>query len=869
MAPIESLEQVIQSAQSPISQDPTAHSNQLRSLAKKPGGNIILGSLLPVAPPTPVEGDAPPEPPASTQNDPLDLIDPAHSTLVALFILSARVLPESPAPPPLQHISNFCTNFNPEHARLAPERVTMLAQGIYTLAERNQAISDAIPLLMSLVRRYPPHVGYLTTIHPLLLAACVQARHFTTVIPILAEGITEIDTQISDVQYTDNLQYHYLGGCIYGALKRYKEAEDFFETTVTAPATAASAIQLEAYKKLGLIQLILYGELRNPPRYVSSAVNRIYKAQTAYMNFAKTYGSANLNDIPASDVEAFTRDNNMGLLKQAIARIPYWAVHKLTKVYVSLSLTEIGQAIKVSDPATVRTLIQTMITTGEIHATISPSGIVKFEDPPLQTINEAEGERLLGLARAQCLKLMELDKQIAKGKPYISAALREREHSTSEFGPSYMGEESDYPGALVTMRSSPKPCGSLSIILVTTMAEKVDYIPLSQGLRAPALPQNKTKTSPLVRAARILGVAAIMLLGIRAVLPSGSVSRLGRAAGCGSHRKLVHDSKLKLPSHYTLPSGDQIPSVALGAIPLFLNQDLVSDSQFVNSLGTWKAPRGQVGDAVKTALKAGYRHIDGAWIYRNEEEVGQAIKESGVDRKDLWLTSKLWNSFHKPEDIEPVLDETLRHLQTSYLDLYLIHWPVAFKEPGPNGEIRVDHELTENPLPTWKKLEELVAKGKIRNIGVSNFNVRRLTNLTSAPDIRIRPAINQVELNFFNPQPELVKWSKENKVLLESYSPLGSNDQVGESLKNPVVQDIAKDLKITPAQVIISWHVQRGTIVLPKSVTPSRVEENLHIFKLPEEQFEKLEKAAASHPPHRVVDPSKSWGVDVFEDEKQ
>ncbi|CAE6375760.1 unnamed protein product, partial [Rhizoctonia solani] len=749
-----------------------AHSNQLRNLAKKPGGNIILGSLLPVAPPTPVEGDAPPEPPASTQNDPLDLIDPAHSTLVALFILSARVLPESPAPPPLQHISNFCTNFNPEHARLAPERVTMLAQGIYTLAERNQAISDAIPLLMSLVRRYPPHVGYLTTIHPLLLAACVQARHFTTVIPILAEGITEIDTQISDVQYTDNLQYHYLGGCIYGALKRYKEAEDFFETTVTAPATAASAIQLEAYKKLGLIQLILYGELRNPPRYVSSAVNRIYKAQTAYMNFAKTYGSANLNDIPASDVEAFTRDNNMGLLKQAIARIPYWAVHKLTKVYVSLSLTEIGQAIKVSDPATVRTLIQTMITTGEIHATISPSGIVKFEDPPLQTINEVEGERLLGLARAQCLKLMELDKQIAKGKPYISAALREREHS----------------------------------------------------------------------------VAAIMLLGIRAVLPSGSVSRLGRAAGCGSHRKLVHDSKLKLPSHYTLPSGDQIPSVALG---------------------TWKAPRGQVGDAVKTALKAGYRHIDGAWIYRNEEEVGQAIKESGVDRKDLWLTSKLWNSFHKPEDIEPVLDETLRHLQTSYLDLYLIHWPVAFKEPGPNGEIRVDHELTENPLPTWKKLEELVAKGKIRNIGVSNFNVRRLTNLTSAPDIRIRPAINQVELNFFNPQPELVKWSKENKVLLESYSPLGSNDQVGESLKNPVVQDIAKDLKITPAQVIISWHVQRGTVVLPKSVTPSRVEENLHIFKLPEEQFEKLEKAAASHPPHRVVDPSKSWGVDVFEDEKQ
>lgn len=451
-------EQVVQSSQSALAQDPAAHVNLLRNLVKKTGGNLILASLLPVAPPTPVADDAPageeapaepPAAPAPVQNDPLEIIDPVQCTVAFLFILSARVHPESPTPIPLHHITNFCTNFNPEHARLAPERVTLLAQGIYSLGERNQALQDAIPLLMSLIRRYPPHLGYLTTIHSLLLAACVQTRHFTTVVPILGEGITEIDTQISDVQYTDNLQYHYLGGCVYAALKRFKEAEDFFETTVTAPATIASAIQVEAYKKLMLIQLILYGEPRNPPRYVSGVVTRAYKAQTSYLNFAKSYGVANPNEIPPSDAEIFSKDNNMGLLKQAIARIPFWAVHKLTKVYVSLSLAEIGQAIKIPDVAAVQTLIQTMITTGEIRATISTSGIVKFEDTPLQTINEVEGERILALAQTQCLKLMELDKQIAKSKPFLSAALRDREHSAADYGGTgFMGEEADYPGAL-------------------------------------------------------------------------------------------------------------------------------------------------------------------------------------------------------------------------------------------------------------------------------------------------------------------------------------------------------------------------------------------------------------------------------------
>ncbi|KAL0577113.1 hypothetical protein V5O48_004866 [Marasmius crinis-equi] len=307
-----------------------------------------------------------------------------------------------------------------------------------------------------------------------------------------------------------------------------------------------------------------------------------------------------------------------------------------------------------------------------------------------------------------------------------------------------------------------------------------------------------------------------------------------------------------LPSHYTLPSGDKIPSVALGV---------------------WRAAKNEVGRAVKTALCNGYRHIDGAWIYRNEEEVGRALKESDIPREEVWITSKvtihsirqnplayksikLWNTFHAPDDIEPVLDESLRRLGTDYLDLYLIHWPVAMNDDG-----SYDKDLTEDPYPTWQKLEELVDKGKLRNIGVSNFNERRIKNLTANP-LKYKPAVNQVELSFWLPQPELVQWSRENDILLEAYSPLGSSERVRDSLNVPEVKEIAAQTGLTAAQVLISWHVQRGTIVLPKSVTPSRVRENLHVVRLPDDAFEKLEQAATSHKPSRGSNPSKNWGLD-------
>ncbi|KAF9265167.1 hypothetical protein L218DRAFT_898752 [Marasmius fiardii PR-910] len=362
-------------------------------------------------------------------------------------------------------------------------------------------------------------------------------------------------------------------------------------------------------------------------------------------------------------------------------------------------------------------------------------------------------------------------------------------------------------------------------------------------------PSQNVKFRPLARKYRLFAFSLISLAGFLLLFAGASVLNIGslRSIFPGKHldEKCTPTTENLdfggLPEHFTLPSGDKIPSVALGV---------------------WKAGKNEVGRAVKAALCSGYRHIDGAWIYGNEVEVGQALKESGVSREEVWITSKLWNTFHAPEDVEPALDESLHRLDTEYLDLYLIHWPVATKKDG----TYYDKDLTENPYPTWKKLEEMVDKGKVRNIGVSNFNERRLKNLTGNP-LKYQPAVNQVELNYFLPQPELLKWSKQNGILLQAYSPLGSDKRVKQSLEVPEVKEIAAQTGLTPAQVIISWHVQRGTVVLPKSVTPSRVKENLQIAALPDDAFKKLETAAVSHPPSRGSDPRKNWGLDfdVFE----
>ncbi|KAI3405671.1 GCY1 [Candida oxycetoniae] len=249
-------------------------------------------------------------------------------------------------------------------------------------------------------------------------------------------------------------------------------------------------------------------------------------------------------------------------------------------------------------------------------------------------------------------------------------------------------------------------------------------------------------------------------------------------------------------------------------------------------LGTWQATEDDVAyKSVRTALKNGYRHIDTAAIYKNEEQVGKAIAEAGIPRNELFVTTKLWNADHKK--VEAALDESLKKLQLDYVDLYLIHWPVSIN-PETNKPY-TDHDFVD----TWKALQKLYKKGeKVKAIGVSNFTIKKLEKLLNADGVDVVPLVNQVETHPLLTQPELYDYLKSKNIVLEAYSPLGSTDS--PLFKNEVVVDIAKKNKVEPAQVLVSWAIQRDTVVLPKSVTESRIISNIKTFTLSKEDFEAL-----------------------------
>ncbi len=255
-------------------------------------------------------------------------------------------------------------------------------------------------------------------------------------------------------------------------------------------------------------------------------------------------------------------------------------------------------------------------------------------------------------------------------------------------------------------------------------------------------------------------------------------------------------------------------------------------------LGTWKSDTGEVEKAVTTAINIGYRHIDCASIYQNQKEIGTAlagaINAKQVKREELWITSKLWNNAHAKKHVQPALERTLEDLQLDYLDLFLIHWPINFKANIVFPR-RPEEFLAPEAIPiieTWQAMEKMVKKGLCRHIGVCNFNLSRLIALKK--EATIQPVMNQIELHPYLQQLKMVEYCKKNGVLLTAYSPLGSADRPSalkkdnepSLLEQPIVVDIAARRNMTPGQVLLVWGLSRGTVVIPKSTNPDRLQEN-------------------------------------------
>ncbi len=256
-------------------------------------------------------------------------------------------------------------------------------------------------------------------------------------------------------------------------------------------------------------------------------------------------------------------------------------------------------------------------------------------------------------------------------------------------------------------------------------------------------------------------------------------------------------------------------------------------------LGTWKAEKGQAYTTVRKAIQLGYRHFDCAYIYDNEREIGAAIQDAimmgEVNREELFITTKLWNTHHKAEDVTLALKHSLQDLELMYVDLFLIHWPVAQKKRikiPTSAEDMVS--LQKIPLTeTWKGMEECVETGLARHIGVSNFSIPNLEAVNEHANIKVE--MNQVELHPLLPQNELREYCNEHKILMTAYSPLGSRDRHPKMKAHdepdlfnlPVVQDVGQKHSITPAQALLAWSINRGHVAIPKSSNEERLLQNL------------------------------------------
>ncbi|MEI8232227.1 MAG: aldo/keto reductase [bacterium] len=286
-------------------------------------------------------------------------------------------------------------------------------------------------------------------------------------------------------------------------------------------------------------------------------------------------------------------------------------------------------------------------------------------------------------------------------------------------------------------------------------------------------------------------------------------------------------------------------------------------------LGTYKSEPNVVGTAIRYALmEAGYKHIDGASIYGNEPEIGKVYQEvfKNIKREEVFITSKLWNTDHDPVRVTVACQKTLSDLKLEYLDLYLMHWGIAFKNGGDLQPIKNGVVVTEkiSIRETWEAMEDLVMKGLVKSIGVSNFTTTMLIDLMTYA--KIVPATNQIEVQPYNSQAELIDYCKSLGIVVTAYSPLGHNGAqvtTGPNLfKDVLIQEIARKYSRTPAQILLNWAVMRGTIAIPKSVNPERIKENIGIydFELSDKEMKSIDSLNRDY---RFIVPS-SWGIPYF-----
>lgn len=295
----------------------------------------------------------------------------------------------------------------------------------------------------------------------------------------------------------------------------------------------------------------------------------------------------------------------------------------------------------------------------------------------------------------------------------------------------------------------------------------------------------------------------------------------------------------------------------------------------VVGFGTWRAAPADTVASVYTALESGYRHIDCARIYANEKEVGagitKAFNEKIVTREEVFITSKVWNTEHSRELALQSVRDSLADLQLKYLDLVLIHWPVHFARIPEKGSFPRDESgqvINETDASkasiraAWEGLEDAFASGLTRAIGVSNFSSAQIDELMLYA--KVKPVCNQVELHPFFPQDELLAYCKSKNIAVVQYSPLGNLNAGSEEndtpLKDPLIVELAAKYKKTPAQIILRWGIQHGQVVLPKSVTPSRIRENIDIFdfQLDQSDMEAIKKLGAKN--KRFVNPNFNVG---------